>query len=231
MSTPFRRRGLDMILERLEPAGKRVVDVGCGEGALVRALAERGASVVGVECGAEMLARARAATPAGDETYREGVAQDLPAPDGSADRVVFMNSLHHVPVEHMDRALAEAARALVPGGVALINEPLAEGAFFQLTRLVEDEEEVRAEAQAAIRRACDAGLFSLGEDVVYLNPMRFDDFAAFALRMGLVDETRKERVAANEALLRQRFEDLADRGGGGYLFEAPARLSVLVKPR
>ena len=39
-----------------------------------------------------------------------------------------------------------------------IAEPLAEGAFFELTRMVDDETEVRAGAQAALARAADAGL-------------------------------------------------------------------------
>ncbi|NYZ16481.1 class I SAM-dependent methyltransferase [Azospirillum sp. RWY-5-1] len=229
MPEPVRRRALDLIAERVELAGKRIVDVGCGEGGLVRALVQRGARVTGVECGAEMLAAARAAEPAGDERYLEGVGQALPLPDGCADLVVFMNSLHHVPVPHMGAALAEAGRVLVPGGLALVNEPIADGAFFQLTRLVEDEVEVRAAALAAVRNACAAGLFTEQAEIVYLNPVRMESFEAFAARMGRIDAARKALVAEKAPLLRDLFHRLAEARDGAFHFDQPARLNILAR--
>ena len=59
----------------------------------------------------------------------------------SVDAVVFMNSLHHVPIPHMAKALAETARVLKPGGLALIHEPEPVGGYFELTKLVDDETE------------------------------------------------------------------------------------------
>lgn len=230
MTEPIRRRALEVLADHVDLAGRRVVDVGCGEGGLVRALVQRGARVVGVECGAEMLERARAAEPAGDERYVEGVGQALPLPDRSADRIVFMNSLHHVPEEHMAAALAEAARVLVPGGLALVNEPIADGDFFRLTRLVEDEEAVRAAALAAVKGACASGLFVERAEIVYLNPVRMESYEAFALRMGLIDGTRKARVAAAEAELRATFHALAAPRDGAFFFDQPARLTILEKP-
>ena len=230
MSEPIRRKALDVIVEHVDLAGRRVADVGCGEGGFVRALTRLGAQVIGVECGAEMLERARAAEPAGNERYVEGVGQALPLPDASADCVVFMNSLHHVPVEHMAAALAEAARVLPPGGLLLVNEPIADGPFFQLTRLVEDEEEVRAAALASLGSVCAAGLFVEREEVVYLNPVRFDGYEAFATRMGLIDAARKNRVADGEDVLRARFHELATIRDGFFFFDQPARLNILEKP-
>lgn len=229
MPPPTRRRALDVIADHADLPGRRIADVGCGEGGLVRALTALGATVTGVECGAEMLARARAAAPAGSETYVEGVAQALPLPDSALDRVVFMNSLHHVPMDGMDAALSEAARVLVPGGIALVNEPLPEGDFFQVTRLVEDEEAVRAAAYAAVKRACAAGLFREQAEVIYLNPVRLDSYEAFAARMGLIDPERKARVTEGDAVLRERFHALAQVRDGAFVFDQPARLSILVK--
>src|SRR3954469_25166491 len=74
-----------------------VVDVGCGDGSLVRHLARRGARAVGVEIGQEPLERARARPPVGGERYEQGGPQSLPLDAASADVVVFANSLHHVP--------------------------------------------------------------------------------------------------------------------------------------
>ena len=49
----------------------------------------------------------------------------------------------------MGKALAEAARVLKPGGLALIHEPEPVGGYFELTKLVDDETEVRAAALKA----------------------------------------------------------------------------------
>src|ERR671922_919214 len=94
------------VLDEILPAGDTVVvDVGCGDGALVRHLARRGSRAIGVEVGDEPLARARAHEPVGGERYEQAAAQALPLEDGVADAVVFANSLHHVPGEFLDAAL------------------------------------------------------------------------------------------------------------------------------
>src|SRR4051794_1032112 len=49
------------ILNKLAPvAGERILDLGCGDGALTESLIERGARVVGIDASAEMVTAARA---------------------------------------------------------------------------------------------------------------------------------------------------------------------------
>src|SRR5580704_3302747 len=103
--------------------GRDVLDVGCGAGWLVRRLAGAGARPVGVDPLADALERARAEDPDGGARYLEAGAQELPFGDSSFDAVVFFNSLHHIPVADLDRALAEAARVLRGGGVIYVQEP------------------------------------------------------------------------------------------------------------
>src|SRR4051794_28949976 len=193
------------VLDELLPAGAPVVvDVGCGEGSLVRHLARRGARAIGIEVAPEPLARARARAPVADERYEQAGAQALPLADASADAVVFSNSLHHVPGDALDAALAEAARVLRPGGIAYVQEPLAEGPYFALLRPVDDETEVRAAAAAAIGRAGTHGL-------VHERELRFDadvvhpSFDSFRDRVVLADAARAEAFAALEDDLRERF--------------------------
>ena len=118
------------VLEELIPlAGKRVLDVGCGDGNMTRLMAAQGAKATGLECQAQQLAKALAAPKEGGEDYVDAGAQDMPFPDATTDVVVFFNSLHHVPPALMDKAMQETARVLKPGGVAYISEPVAQGAF------------------------------------------------------------------------------------------------------
>lgn len=225
-----RQRALDVLCALIPLAGQRVVDVGCGEGTLVRSLTGCGAQVIGVECGAEMLAMARATPVVGAEYYVEGVGQALPLPAASTDVVVFMNSLHHVPPDSMAAALDEAARILVPGGMVVVNEPLAEGDFFALTRMVEDEEEVRAAALAAVQAAVARGPLRAGTEKLYLNPLRFPNYEAFAARMARIDPVRQARINAQDAALRAMFQQRGEALADGIWFYQPARLIRLDMP-
>src|SRR4051812_47411410 len=143
------RADVDVLAELVPLAGRDVVDIGCGDGALVRALAARGASVVGVEVSEAAVTRAQD----GEHRFLVGSADALPLADGSVDACVLMRSLHHVPRAAMPRVFTECARVLRPGGAAYVAEPLAHGAYFELVARVDDEREVRALAQAAIAQA------------------------------------------------------------------------------
>jgi len=95
--------------------GHRVLDVGCGNGALGRAAARRGATVTGVDISAPMLARARARAAAEDLTvdYLEADAQVQPFA-GGFDAVVSRFGVMFFA--DPTAAFANLARALEPGG-------------------------------------------------------------------------------------------------------------------
>jgi SAM-dependent methyltransferase len=220
------RRTVDVLEELVPLEGRTVVDVGCGIGALVRTLTRKGAHAIGVEVQTAQLERARAAEPAGDEEYLEGVGEDLPLADASADAVVFFQSLHHVPAAHMRDALAEAARVVRPDGLVLVAEPIAEGAFFELVRPLDDETEVRRLAYEALRAAPAAGL-EIVEELELLNPITFADFHAFRAVVVGADGDRApvfERVAPE---LQKAFEATGRRTDDGWAFESPTRVTLL----
>ena len=102
-------------LERSWYAGKRVLDVGCGpRGSLD--WATEAASRVGLDPLADEYRRL---VPDPDAMeYVAGVAEAMPFADGTFDVVGSFNSLDHV--EDVERAAAEIARVLRPGGLLLL---------------------------------------------------------------------------------------------------------------
>ena len=98
-------------------AGTRALEVGCGTGAVTRALASlpETETVVGVDPSPGFLAAARELSEgiAGIELV-QGDAKALPLESGSVDAVVFHTTLCHV--RDPDLALGEAFRVLRGGG-------------------------------------------------------------------------------------------------------------------
>ncbi len=104
---------LDPIMLRLcgDIAGKRVLDLGCGDGRFCRMLAERGASCVGIDVTPEMVSTAHERNP-GDFALSD--AARLPFQDGTFDVVVSYITLVDIP--DYRGAIGECARVLKPGG-------------------------------------------------------------------------------------------------------------------
>lgn len=217
------------MLERLvDPPGRDVVDIGCGAGALARALAAAGAHVVALEVSEEQLAPALAGNGGSSVRYVVGRAQALPLEDATADLAVFMRTLHHVPVADMTEALREARRVVRPSGTVYVAEPLSEGDYFALTSMIEDELEVRRAAQAAIERAADVGLERVAT-VEYDVRMRLAGVDQFRARTVSVDPSRAEIFEARRAELAEAFERLGEPGerAGERYFLSPTRVDLL----
>jgi SAM-dependent methyltransferase len=92
--------------------GARVLDVGCGTGALCAAAAARGARPTGIDLAGGMVAAARRAHPGLE--FVEGDAEALPCADAGFDAVLGAFVVNHVP--RPERAAAELRRVLAPGG-------------------------------------------------------------------------------------------------------------------
>jgi SAM-dependent methyltransferase len=219
------RTHLEVIRSELPLSGRTVIDVGCGAGTLTRLLAKEGARVIGVDPSADAIDRATArAGPR--ERYVVGSAEALPVSDRHADAVTFLNSLHHVPSEALGQALADARRVLRAEGVLYVQEPLAEGPYYELVRLFDDEDEVRAAAQRALRDAPRSGL-RLIKQLEYEARVHHRDFDAFRDRVVLVDPRRAAAFAARAREIEERFHRAAQRDPDGWLFLQPTRVALL----
>ena len=112
----------EYVASRIELAGARVVDVGCGGGLLSESLAARGAEVLGIDVSGDTLAAARAHLwESGlDVEYRATTAEALAeSRPGDFDLVTCMELIEHVP----DGAALVAACAQLarPGGTVVFS--------------------------------------------------------------------------------------------------------------
>lgn len=221
-----RRKHTEVMREHLALAGRTVLEIGCGDGALVRFMARQGAVAIGLEVTEGQLHRALAAESAAGACYLVARGEALPIADRGLDILVLFNSLHHLPLADLDLALAEAARALRPDGILYVMEPLAEGPYFELVRSVEDEAEVRAEAYRAIGRA-RGGTFAQAVERVYAAPIQLADFAQFRQRVVAVDPTRRAAFDAQATALEAGFHAAAEPRDGAFWFWQPSRLNLL----
>lgn len=104
----MRQLMLDLLPMRLTE--RRVLDAGCGTGALAREIAARGASVLAIDLSPTLihLAREREAA-AGERSVEFRVGDMCEGSLGSFDHVLAMDSLIHYRVEDIVRVLAEWA--------------------------------------------------------------------------------------------------------------------------
>ncbi len=105
---------LRLAKESLSP-GARVLDAGCGEGALTRPLAEAGYLLTAVDVDAGRLRLVP--RPA----VRADLDRPLPFADASFDAVVVVETLEHLWNHHL--FLTEAARVTREGGLLLLTMP------------------------------------------------------------------------------------------------------------
>ena len=113
----------DLILDLIgPPAGRRILDVGCGDGILAVELASRRAIVTGIDASPEMIAaaRRRASREKQHNDFVVAEAGALPFDAESFDAVVAVAVLCFV--EHPGTSLRDMGRVLRPGGRLVIGE-------------------------------------------------------------------------------------------------------------
>jgi ArsR family transcriptional regulator len=112
------RTDLLALLDLLDPSWT-IGDLGCGTGQLSEALAPVVRKVVAVdESGAMLTAARKRLAPFDNVDVRTGTVEALPLDDEELDVALLFMVLHFV-VEPQ-KALADVARTLVPGGRALV---------------------------------------------------------------------------------------------------------------
>jgi ubiquinone/menaquinone biosynthesis C-methylase UbiE len=175
---------------------ERVLDSGCGTGALAAAVAPHVAEVVGIDADGSYVEAARAACPA-NCTFLVGDAAALPFGYAEFDVGGCLRVLHHV--RRPELVVAELARVTRPGGIVLVVDQL--GAVDPIVSLEIDRFE-RARDPSHQRLLPDAdirGLLDANDLVVLVNETTVErrDMARYLELAGVTgpERERLQRVA------------------------------------
>lgn len=99
--------------------GQSLLDVSCGQGALVDFAARAGLCAYGLDFSMAALGRAQRRAPTGE--FFAADAEQLPLPAAVFDRVMNIGSVEHY--QHPEAGLREMARVLKPSGIACVLLP------------------------------------------------------------------------------------------------------------
>jgi SAM-dependent methyltransferase len=245
-ATTYHRTLLPLTKQIIEPLldaaavgpGTRVLDVGSGPGYVAAAAAAREATVVGVDVAPAMVALARTLHPAVE--FVQGDVEHLQFADDSFDTVVGNFVILHVG--RPERAVAECARVLAPGGrlaLSLWDVPRASrmpGVFFDAAQEVGAVPPPDLPAGPPMFRFADEAEFTrllrdAGFVDVTVSTVAFSFHYAGDLFDCLLDGTVRARglVLAQPEPTRARIRAALDRLAAGYASDGGYDLPVSVK--
>jgi SAM-dependent methyltransferase len=222
--------------------GMRVIEVGCGLGALAAAAAARGAAVTGTDIAEGMVAAARRRHPALEFVVADGEA--LPFESASFDAALAAFVINHLP--DAERGAAELARVTRPGGrvatamwgpfeqVALLGLPARAAAAAGVS---DDDgpggpDSLRFTDAAELVRVLEAaGLREVGVDEIsFMLPVADLDELWNGVLGGSVRTSR--RLAAGGEAAREALREIAEpyRDGAGYSLPTLVRIASGRRP-
>ncbi len=206
----------------------RIIELGCGAAQLSRALVTRfpASEVSALEVDERQHAK-NLRQPEARLHFLQAGAQAIPFAADQFDLAMMFKSLHHIPLDLIDQALAEVRRVLRPGGLLYVSEPVFAGAQNEIMRLFHDEERVRAAALLAVQQAVASGAWEQVSEVFFDMPVRYRDFAEFEQRLIAITYLDHQLDATTLAAVRERFAPHMTPTGA--YFERPMRVNLLRK--
>lgn len=200
---------------QLELDDMKILELGCGKADHTRNIAQAhpSAQVIAAEVDAIQHAKNLASEPPSNIRFADFGAQSIPLADASIDVVMMFRSLHHVPLDLMDKAFGEIHRVLKPGGLAYISEPVFAGPYNEMSRIYNDEEQVRSAAFGAVCRAVEDGLLELVSETFFQSPVQYRNFAEYSKKHFKATHEVRNVTDAQEAAVERLFNTHLDPEG------------------
>ena len=145
MMTDSDQRIAEKIFQFVDLKGKRVLEVGCGNGRISSLLASKADQLIAIDPDKLKIEEAKARGVGVD--FYVGSGENLDFPDNVFDVIIFTLSLHH---QDSEQALKEAKRVFKEGGTILVIEPAVDGEVEKLLSLLVNEDQAKLDAQEAI---------------------------------------------------------------------------------
>ena len=218
----------EAIIASIDLPGKRVLDVGCGEGDITRALLATGAQVVSIDPNPAQIRFILDNNPGTGESYVQAPGQALPFADMCFDAVIYNNSLHLLPDDLQPQALAEAVRVLKPGGFLYIANPLAEGPSHELKLAIGDDIYILPSPMKAIVTVKQTSCYE-EKEFIYAKMIVHESFDAYRDRAIRRGPYRKKLFDKHEQKTRDLFAAICPKIKGGYAVSQFILVNLLVK--
>lgn len=229
MNPPLIPNELDLLQSLVDLEQHRmIIELGCGAAQLSRQLLARCPSceVTGLEVDERQHAK-NLQNPQQRLHFISAGAQAIPYEAERFDLALMLKSLHHVPWDQMSLALAEVHRVLRPKGLLYVSEPVFAGAYNELIRLFNDEQQVRGAALRVIQEAVLSGAWEQASETFFEMPVHYRDFADFEEHMIGVTYANHRLDASTLQAVRTRFESQMTADGADFV--RPMRVNLLRK--
>jgi ubiquinone/menaquinone biosynthesis C-methylase UbiE len=214
-------------------AHSRVLDVACGPGIVVEALARVAGEVVACDLTPEMLTKTEQRCAAAGLTNvrcRLGSAEALPFEDAAFDVVVSRSAFHHFP--DPTAALGEMVRVCRADGRIIIvdvttSEQAEDAALHNALETLRDPSHVRMLPKSEFHRALGQAGLTVTQFTEWTNPREFEEWLAIT--------NAPERISPLRVVMTALAQKGATAGiglrydGGTICFDHTAVLVVAVK--
>lgn len=101
--------------------GKRVLDVGCGDGWYTRHMLEAGADTTGVDYSQQAVEFAKLINPS--VPFVHAPVQSMPFPDQSFETVFSFQVIEHIPPDELPEGVTELRRVIKDDGMLIVSVP------------------------------------------------------------------------------------------------------------